>query len=218
MELYYISEQKLKKILFPNLFKCLWVRIEWVENWFFFNCWGFVKYALQFSNCGILFWLISEYRYSVHFNSWLLLLNLEQSITQGFLKYCNHLTKVKVIRNTLHCGKFLMQSTCTYKWRRTDRCRSSWLLQTCCCIPVAHPSWPAAQTWRQRKTAKGEKKNLFEMQASEKATTQTSTQSRIRWLSACSLISFSSCWLSSAELRSFFLRFSDSSPSVNCTF
>lgn len=38
------------------------------------------------------------------------------------------------------------------------------------------------------------------------------------WLSALSWISRSSCLVSSAELSSFFLLFSDSSPSVNSTF
>lgn len=47
---------------------------------------------------------------------------------------------------------------------------------------------------------------------------QTSIQSKILWLSALSWISLSSCLVRSAALSSFFLSFSDSSPSVNSTF
>lgn len=48
--------------------------------------------------------------------------------------------------------------------------------------------------------------------------TQTSTQSKILWLSACSWISLSRCLVNSDEVISVCLLFSDSSPRVNSTF
>lgn len=114
------------------------------------------------------------------------------------------------------CSYFTCCISQTYIWWQTGTLMSSVPVQTGWKRTAARPGWPEKENDVRQSAWRSEKPELR-----QELTPHTSTQSLIRWLSALSCRSLSSCLPSSSPVKTFFLANSfDSSPSpvVNSTF